>query len=669
MRLTLRTLSTRAHDNFLLMNIKIFLFIFVSLCVQYFAPAQNMVQKKSLGNPEVAVIYYPHLGNVALDKSEKSKASSEWDFIKNAKPKFDGHRQPKIPYLAYPNSMNPKDVAMEIDIASSNGIDIFLYSWCENSCAESLERAFLQAPNNKKMKFAIMWASCNHMGNSPMKRDMAESLKILDYCIERYFKLPNYWRVDGRPYFAISNTKAFIEQMGGVDNVAVFFKKLAKKMESAGIARVHWAGVANNPKEGEMLKAAGFDSSFRDVMSTRDIKDFRARAKKGEKVFNYSELVKTSIAHWKNMAENLPLPNMPIVTQGWDCTPIRAKEEVIFVGNNADNFESFLRNAKEIAKSSKLKPPAILINAWNGWIHGSAIAPERREGIEFVRAVSRVFGKVNPKKLTFAYPYGKKVTTIDEPTFSHVKYGEHQKQFIDFWKADSNNPAPTVIYLHGGAWCHGSSFDSRLENFILPLVKKGFNVATVEYRFLEDARGIYPPVQAPVSDAVAALKFIKDRACDWNVDTSRIALMGGSAGACSSLITALGGSEGDVKMVSLWVAQTSLDPVQMREWDSGILYGNLAFGVKTFAEFLKNREKLLPIIKKYSPYELLNKTSVDIYITYPDSPNMGKKMKDPTHSPNFGPPFKEKCDKLGVKCKINYGSAQIQAVKEVEENL
>jgi hypothetical protein len=111
----------------------------------------------------------------------------------------------------------------------------------------------------------------------------------------------------------------------------------------------------------------------------------------------------------------------------------------------------------------------------------------------------------------------------------------------------------------------------------------------------------------------------------------------------------------------------------MREWDSGITYGGHAFGKPSFYTFIKSRNELLSEIKKYSLYERITKNAPAIYMTFADAPNMGKTCKDPTHSPNFGPEFKAKCDSLGVKCAVTYDSnlnnAVSNAIKDIEKNL
>src|SRR5262249_34502912 len=49
------------------------------------------------------------------------------------------------------------------------------------------------------------------------------------------------------------------------------------------------------------------------------------------------------------------------------------------------------------------------------------------------------------------------------PTFPDVAYGDHPRQVLDFYKAESREPTPLVVYIHGGGWVNG---DKRPINMI-----------------------------------------------------------------------------------------------------------------------------------------------------------------------------------------------------------
>ena len=42
------------------------------------------------------------------------------------------------------------------------------------------------------------------------------------------------------------------------------------------------------------------------------------------------------------------------------------------------------------------------------------------------------------------------------PTHRNVSYGPHERNAIDLWLAESAEPTPLVLYIHGGGFCVGS---------------------------------------------------------------------------------------------------------------------------------------------------------------------------------------------------------------------
>ena len=203
---------------------------------------------------------------------------------------------------------------------------------------------------------------------------------------------------------------------------------------------------------------------------------------------------------------------------------------------------------------------------------------------------------------------------------------------------------------------------------------------SINYRYVAQAvaAGIEPPVKAPLHDAARALQFVRAKAGEWNIDKARIGATGGSAGACSSLWLAFHPDLADPKAedpvaresTRLWCAavtgaQTTLDPMQMREWTPNSRYGGHAFGftgdkekkISQFDEFLAGREKILGWIAEYSPYALVTSDDPPVYLFYSAPPALGQDQKDPTHTSNFGVKLQEKCRAEGVACELVYPGA------------
>jgi acetyl esterase/lipase len=257
---------------------------------------------------------------------------------------------------------------------------------------------------------------------------------------------------------------------------------------------------------------------------------------------------------------------------------------------------------------------------------------------------------------------------LPPPTIADLAYGSHPKQVLDFYKAESEKPTPLVFYIHGGGWVHGEKRPVSVANYL----KAGISVVSIQYRFTSDAvdEGQWPPVEWPLHDAARALQLVRSKAKEWNIDKQRIGATGGSAGACSSLWLAFHNDMADPKSndpiaresTRLWCAavnapQTTLDPQQMKEWTPNSKYGGHAFGFPNFTEFLAGREKVLPWIKEYSPYEHVSSDDPPIYMFFGAAPAIGQDQKDPTHTANFGVKLQEHCKEKGVACEVVYPGA------------
>ncbi len=82
---------------------------------------------------------------------------------------------------------------------------------------------------------------------------------------------------------------------------------------------------------------------------------------------------------------------------------------------------------------------------------------------------------------------------------------------------------PTVVVIYGGAWRGGDP--SQGERVSRALASRGFTVAAIDYRHAPRFR--YP---AQLDDVGASLALLSDSSRAWAIDTTRIALLGRSAG-------------------------------------------------------------------------------------------------------------------------------------------
>lgn len=95
---------------------------------------------------------------------------------------------------------------------------------------------------------------------------------------------------------------------------------------------------------------------------------------------------------------------------------------------------------------------------------------------------------------------------------------------LDVFRPSRDEPLPTVVWVHGGAFVSGSKND--VANYLRVLAGRGLTTVGVDYSIAPGSR--YP---TPVKQVAAALAHLVDHADRLGVDPGRIVLAGDSAGA------------------------------------------------------------------------------------------------------------------------------------------
>ena len=115
-----------------------------------------------------------------------------------------------------------------------------------------------------------------------------------------------------------------------------------------------------------------------------------------------------------------------------------------------------------------------------------------------------------------------------------VPFGvESERQKYDVYLPKEHGRYPLLLRVHGGGWFMGHRADKNNAR-VIPFVEKGYVVISIGYRLANEA--IFP---GPVEDVMNAIRQILDRADEYEIDTSRIAITGGSSGTIEATLAAL----------------------------------------------------------------------------------------------------------------------------------
>jgi acetyl esterase/lipase len=245
------------------------------------------------------------------------------------------------------------------------------------------------------------------------------------------------------------------------------------------------------------------------------------------------------------------------------------------------------------------------------------------------------------------------------PTYANVPYGPHERNVLDFWKAESDKPTPVLVFIHGGGFLGGDKEGYNRQLF-RDCMQAGISFAATNYRLSQHA-----PYPAQMHDAARAIQFIRSKSAEWNVDTSRIAAFGGSAGAGISLWLAFHDdmakpeSEEPVERQSTRLTcaialqmQSTYDPREIRNVVPGRAYDEPAlkqlFGLPPNWNWdtAQVDEELSTRLRDASPIAHLTKDDPPAFLFHQKQQETDGNI----HHANFGRYLKKAMDDLGIEC-------------------
>jgi acetyl esterase/lipase len=137
-------------------------------------------------------------------------------------------------------------------------------------------------------------------------------------------------------------------------------------------------------------------------------------------------------------------------------------------------------------------------------------------------------------------------TNLKAETFTDVSYGNSSLQKMDVYlPAKRNEDTKVVVFIHGGSFIGGDKSDYA--DLIEELYKRDFAIVNINYRLVDGSGLETNPIthkkssvliQDQVNDVSAAVDFLISKAKDWRVSSSKIAVVGHSAGATLALLYA-----------------------------------------------------------------------------------------------------------------------------------
>ncbi len=344
------------------------------------------------------------------------EGNGEWQTVRRAEARYPGHQWPRRPLWGYVNEADRYVMQMQIDAAADHGVNVFIYDWYwydgRPFLEQCLNQGYLQAANNHRVKFYLMWANHDvlHLWDRRLAHldsdniiwraavDRAEFERIARRLIERYFSHPNYYRIDGKPVFLIYELQTLMDGLGGEQATAAALRWFRQCAVEAGLPGLHlqvctrssrhnYSGIDGGAiTQRQVVERLEFDSltHYQYVHFTNIDRD-------------YCQIMTDVVEEWQRIDQEFSIPYFPHISLGWDNNPrFQTFRPGVVRNNTPEAIEAGLRQAKAYVDAHPDQPPLITVNSWNEWTETSYLQPDDLYGYGYLEAVKGVF---KPKPL------------------------------------------------------------------------------------------------------------------------------------------------------------------------------------------------------------------------------------------------------------------------------
>ena len=363
---------------------------------------------------DVAAYIWPaYTGDEPRTRMFWREGIGEWQSVKNSAPKENGYHWSRKPLWGYQNEADPRVMEAQIEQAVKHGVNVFIYDWYWYDNRPFLENClndgFLNAENRESMQFYLMWANhdANHCWSIDLSDDFANTViwngavgrgafeTVVNRVVEKYFKQPNYYKIDGCPVFMIYDVNNLVSGLGGIDATVDAIAYFRQKTREADFPDLHlqitvWRETS--------LNLSGFDSGMSG--STKDVVELLGADSVTHYQFvhfanvdrDYLEILEDVKKEWERIDSEYSVPYFPHISCGWDNNPRFKKFRPKIVKNNTpEAVEKGLRMAKDYLDAHPERAPLVTVNSWNEWTETSYLQPDDLYGYGYLEAVKKVF--------------------------------------------------------------------------------------------------------------------------------------------------------------------------------------------------------------------------------------------------------------------------------------
>jgi len=306
-------------------------------------------------------------------------SDAPWDCIRRVAPI-------RKPLLGYYDESNPECVDWQIKWAVENGVSCFLVDWYWSAGHQHLTHwfeAYRKARYRDQLQVAIMWA--NH--NAPNTHSRKDWRAVTQHWLERYFTLPAYYRIGGKPAVFLWAPANIRRDLGGSEAVRAAFDESQAMAREAGYDGIEFVAMHDHDSPAQVAHL--LEEGYSGATTYHEWGQAPGLAEDPKRM-RFEDVAATAPERWKERDERCgALTYYPVVDSGWDSRPWHGSKARVIAGRTPALFEDLLRNAKTYC--AEHNKPFVVLGPANEWGEGSYIEPNTEFDFDLYEAVRRVF--------------------------------------------------------------------------------------------------------------------------------------------------------------------------------------------------------------------------------------------------------------------------------------